>query len=48
MIKNIETGAPLMQDMEGNIGIVKVDAVFEHVHQALMTTPTKKKDGDAA
>lgn len=43
MVRNIQSGAPLMQDIDGNVGIVNIDVIFEHIHLALETTPKKKK-----
>ncbi|MEK5394026.1 ATP-binding protein [Margalitia sp. FSL K6-0131] len=49
MVRNIQSGAPLMQDIDGNVGIVNIDVIFEHIHLALETTPKKKKgEGGAA
>lgn len=48
MIRNIQNGEPLMQDLDGNVGLVRIEAVFEHVDLALETTPKTKKEGGAA
>lgn len=44
LIRSIEKGVPLMQDLDGRIGKVAIDTVFEHVHLAFSTTPKKKEE----
>ncbi|MFT9494893.1 MULTISPECIES: ATP-binding protein [Bacillota] len=48
MVRNIQPGEPLLQDLDGNVGLVRIDSVFEHIHLALETTPKKKEEGGVA
>lgn len=42
-IKNLENGKPLFKDLDGHCGIVEIEYVFQHLHDAFDTTPGKKK-----
>ena len=44
LIKSIENGKPLFQDLDGQTGIVDIDVVFDHIDKAFNTTAGKKKE----
>lgn len=45
-IKNLKNGECLFRDLEGRVGKLKFDAVYEHIIKTFKTTPTTKKDED--
>ncbi len=45
-IETLENGECLFQDLDGRVGKLKFDVVFEHLLEAFKTTPTKKKVGE--
>lgn len=46
-VRNLENGQCLFQDLDGRVGILKLDAVFEHlIKQAFNTNPDKKEGED--
>lgn len=45
-IESLGNGECLFQDLEGRVGKIKFDVVFEHLLEAFKTTPTKKKVGE--
>ncbi|KAB3535641.1 hypothetical protein F8154_05785 [Alkaliphilus pronyensis] len=44
-IETLQDGECLFQDLDGRIGRLKFDVVFEHLLEAFKTTPKKKKAG---
>lgn len=44
-VKNLENGQCLFMDLDGRVGKLKFDAVFEHLIRAFSTTPVQKKEG---
>lgn len=44
-VKNLRNGQCLFQDLEGRVGKLQFDAVFEHLKKAFDTTPSE--DGDS-
>lgn len=48
MIKNIQNGKPLFQDLDGHCGIVDIEPFFPHIKEAFDTTPGRKKVAEAS
>ncbi|MGO4695544.1 ATP-binding protein [Paenibacillus sp. 2TAB26] len=44
MIKNLENGQCLMQDIYGRVGVLTVDVVFQHLFDCFDTRPTEAND----
>lgn len=44
MIKNLQNGQCLMQDIYGRIGVLTVDVVFQHLYDCFDTRPPEKND----
>lgn len=44
IVQSLGTGRPLFKDLDGNVGIVNIETVFDHYAQAFDTTPGKKKE----
>ncbi|CAM4048246.1 ATP-binding protein [Paenibacillus alkaliterrae] len=47
MVKNLENGQCLMQDIYGRIGVLTVDVVFQHLFDCFDTRPPEAVDEDA-
>ncbi len=45
-VESLGNGECLFQDLDGRVGKLKFDVVFEHLFEAFKTTPTKKKAGE--
>lgn len=45
-IETLGNGECLFQDLDGRVGKLKFDVVFEHLLEAFKTTPSKKKAGE--
>lgn len=45
-VRNLANAECLFQDLDGRVGKLKFDVVFEHLIEAFKTTPTKKKEGE--
>ncbi|MGN7457435.1 ATP-binding protein [Paenibacillus pasadenensis] len=43
LVKTLENGRPLFQDLDGHCGVVNIEVPFEHVHEAFTTTPGQRK-----
>jgi hypothetical protein len=39
LVRSIDTGRPLMRDLDGRVGLVDINVVYEHVDLAFTTTP---------
>ena len=47
-VRNLKNRECLFQDLDGRVGKIRFDCVFEHLKEAFDTTPTKaKKEGEA-
>lgn len=47
MIKNLDNGQCLMQDIYGRIGLVYIDVVFQHLFDCFDTRPPSESDADS-
>ena len=48
MVKNLENGACLFQDLDGRVGILKFEAVYGHLLKAFDTTPKGQEEASEA
>ncbi|HYF77864.1 MAG TPA: ATP-binding protein [Symbiobacteriaceae bacterium] len=44
-VRGLETGQALMQDLDGRVGVVSIDAVFPHLAAAFDTRPRSTSEG---
>lgn len=46
-LKNLRNGECMFQDLEGHVGVLKFDAVFQDLIDVFSTTPKTKKDAES-